>query len=167
MRERTADTRVTVPADVHVTSGIADAVPAISGVIRGAGSSDAYDTSDDAVDPVSVDGVKTLLIDFTQNQHAAKSSYVARPAGSQLDEELGPDVLARLMHLTRKKAESEGIAITEEEAMHRLDSYFQRAFGHAVATGTRVEGQRVVQRLMTDLARLAGGSHRSTGTPSR
>jgi hypothetical protein len=57
--------------------------------------------------------------------------------------------------MTRKKAAQEGGEITEEEAMRKLDSFFQRAFGHPLAEGTRMEGQRVVQRLASELARLS------------
>jgi hypothetical protein len=101
-----------------------------------------------------------------QMQSPAKPSSQRPSAPAQLSEELGPDVLARLLHLTRKKAESEGASITEEEAMRRLDSYFQRAFGHTVSQGTRVEGQRVIQRLTSDLARLPALSGRA-GTTTR
>jgi hypothetical protein len=75
-----------------------------------------------------------------------------------VDEAIEPDVLARLMHLTRRKAEEEGSPISEEEAMLRLDSYFQRAFGHPVAEGTQIEGQRVVQRLVSGGARVSAGA---------
>jgi hypothetical protein len=73
-------------------------------------------------------------------------------------EGLGPEVLARLLDMTRRKAQAEGAAITEEEAMQRLDSFFQRAFGHPLSDGSRMEGQRVVQRLASDLARLGAES---------
>ena len=65
----------------------------------------------------------------------------SKPKVASVVEALEPDVLARLMHLTRRKAEDEGSPISEEEAMLRLDSYFQRAFGHPVAEGTQIEGQ--------------------------
>jgi hypothetical protein len=70
-----------------------------------------------------------------------------------VDVAIGPDVVARLLQLTRRKAEAEGAPICEEEAMLRIDSYFQRAFGHPVAEGTQIEGQRVVQRLMSGTGR--------------
>jgi hypothetical protein len=60
--------------------------------------------------------------------------------------------------MTRKKAAMEGGEITEEDAMRKLDSFFQRAFGHSLAEGTRMEGQRVVQRLASELARLSADS---------
>jgi hypothetical protein len=95
------------------------------------------------------------------------SRAAVEPASLSIpSEDLGPDVLARLLHMTRKKAESEGADITEEEAMRRLDSFFQRAFGHPLSEGTRMEGQRVVQRLASELARLsmAGNQVRKAGS---
>ncbi len=87
-----------------------------------------------------------------------RSASGLRPKVASLDEALGPDVLARLMHLTRRKAEAEGAPISEEVAMQRLESYFQRAFGHSIAEGTQIEGQRVVQRL-TAGGGVTTGSH--------
>jgi hypothetical protein len=52
----------------------------------------------------------------------------------------------------------EGNPATEEEAMRRLNSYFQRAFGHDLSEASRMEGQRVVQRLAADLARMSAES---------
>ncbi len=80
----------------------------------------------------------------------------AKHGGVNMEAAIGPDVLRRLMDLTRRKAEAEGAPIGEEEAMQRIDSYFQRAFGHPVAEGTQIEGQRVVQRLISGGVRSAG-----------
>jgi len=88
----------------------------------------------------------------------AKPRTRAADTAAQINDDLGPEVLARMLHLTRRKAESEGTPVTEEEAMQRLDAYFQRAFGHTVAGGTRFEGQRVIQRLTADLARVSSVS---------
>lgn len=89
-----------------------------------------------------------------------RAGATARAAGAARHmpappEGLGPDILARLLQMTRKKAVMEGGEISEEEAMRKLDSFFQRAFGHPLAEGTRMEGQRVVQRLASELARLS------------
>jgi hypothetical protein len=70
-------------------------------------------------------------------------------------EALGADVVARLLQMTRRKASLEGADSSEEEALRKLDSFFQRAFGHPMSEATRMEGQRVVQRLASDLARLS------------
>ncbi len=78
----------------------------------------------------------------------------ARPA-SVPAEGLGPDVLSRLLQMTHRKAVLEGTELTDDDALHKLDSFFNRAFGHPLAEGTRMEGQRVVQRLASDIARLA------------
>jgi len=69
-------------------------------------------------------------------------------------ESIGPEMVSKLVQMTRRKASLEGSSATEEEALHRLDSYFLRAFGHDVSEASRMEGQRVVQRLAADLARM-------------
>lgn len=92
-----------------------------------------------------------------QRSQAMRST--ARPAPAPPPAEgLGPDILARLLQMTRRKAVLEGSDITEEDAMRKLDSFFQRAFGHPLSEGTRMEGQRVVQRLASELARLSAES---------
>lgn len=85
----------------------------------------------------------------------------ARPAARSAlipVETMGPDMLAKLLQMTRRKASMEGNPATEEEALRRLDSYFQRAFGHELSEASRMEGQRVVQRLAADLARMSTDS---------
>jgi hypothetical protein len=69
-------------------------------------------------------------------------------------ESIGPEMVSKLLQMTRRKASLEGSPATEEEALRRLDSYFLRAFGHDVSEASRMEGQRVVQRLAADLARM-------------
>jgi hypothetical protein len=83
----------------------------------------------------------------------------ARPAPA--GEGLGPDILQKLLHMTQRIGELKHDELTEEEALAKLDSFFQRAFNHPLAEGTRMEGQRVVQRLASDLARLSqeGGAY--------
>jgi hypothetical protein len=76
------------------------------------------------------------------------------PSGP-VGEALGADVVAKLLQMTRRKATLEGADSSEEEALRKLDSFFQRAFGHPMSEATRMEGQRVVQRLASDLARLS------------
>ncbi|MGH2345605.1 MAG: hypothetical protein ACRDG4_10300 [Chloroflexota bacterium] len=71
---------------------------------------------------------------------------------------LGSDMVNRLLQMTQRKATLEGNPAGEEEALRRLDSYFQRAFGHPLAEATRMEGQRVIQRLAADLSRPGAGS---------
>jgi hypothetical protein len=57
--------------------------------------------------------------------------------------------------MTRRIGELKQEELSEEEALAKLDSFFQRAFNHPLAEGTRMEGQRVVQRLAADLSRLS------------
>ncbi|HWE62255.1 MAG TPA: hypothetical protein VHB98_11140 [Chloroflexota bacterium] len=78
----------------------------------------------------------------------------ARPP-SPAGEGLGPDILQKLLQMTQRIGELKQEELTEEEALAKLDSFFQRAFSHPMAEGTRMEGQRVVQRLASDLARLS------------
>jgi hypothetical protein len=89
---------------------------------------------------------------------APRSPVGARP-GQRLSasaaEGLGPDVLQQLLQMTRQIGELKHEELTEEEALAKLDSFFMRAFNHPLAEATRVEGQRVVQRLAGDLARLS------------
>jgi hypothetical protein len=166
--DATVDEPAAAVETVHLTEVTVDAAPpvgetaAVAVVEAPAESVDkpAPEAPPEEPGPSQNDGVP-------QRQVPPRPAVARTTALPQLTDELGPDVLARLLQLTRKKAESEGTAIIEEEAMRRLDSYFQRAFGHPVAVGTRVEGQRVVQRLMADLTRLGAASGRSGTRGSR
>jgi hypothetical protein len=81
---------------------------------------------------------------------------------ARLDEPMAPEVLARLLHLTRRKAEADGTPITEEEAMRRINSFFQRAFGHSVGQGSRAEGQRLILRLTSGACAVPAGGPAGT-----
>ncbi len=91
---------------------------------------------------------------------AVDTDHPVRSASAPLDG-LGVEMVNRLLQMTQRKATMEGNPAGEEEAMRRLDSYFQRAFGHPLAEATRMEGQRVIQRLAADLSRAGSGSGRA------
>jgi hypothetical protein len=90
----------------------------------------------------------------------AETDHPVRAGSVPLDG-LGVEMVNRLLQMTQRKATMEGNPAGEEEAMRRLDSYFQRAFGHPLAEATRMEGQRVIQRLAADLSRTGSGSGRA------
>lgn len=85
----------------------------------------------------------------------AQSVRAAPRAAMPPGEGLGPDILQKLLQMTRRIGELKHDELTEEAALAKLDSFFQRAFSHPLAEGTRMEGQRVVQRLAADLAKLS------------
>jgi len=85
---------------------------------------------------------------------AAVPSRPPNRGGTIPVESIGPEMVSKLLQMTRRKASLEGSPATEEEALRRLDSYFLRAFGHDVSEASRMEGQRVVQRLAADLAKM-------------
>lgn len=64
------------------------------------------------------------------------------------------DMEDKLLKLARTIASLEGSDISAAEARQKLDDFFQRAFKHPFDRATRMEGQRVVQRLSSDLVRL-------------
>jgi hypothetical protein len=69
-------------------------------------------------------------------------------------EALPPEMVNRLLQMARRRALLDGGDTSEEEALRKLDSFFQRAFGHPMAEANRLEGQRVVERLANELAKL-------------
>lgn len=107
--------------------------------------------------PEKVEAARSPTAGGNDDAGVARASSPARPPnrGNTIPmESLGPDMVSKLLQMTRRKASLEGSPATEEEAMRRLDSYFLRAFGHDVSEASRMEGQRVVQRLAADLARM-------------
>ena len=90
-------------------------------------------------------------------ERALSPRPVSRPApGSPLGNDgIGPDITSKLLQMTRRIAELKAEEMTEEGALERLDSFFQRRFGHGLDQATRMEGQGVVQRLAAEVARLA------------
>jgi hypothetical protein len=74
----------------------------------------------------------------------------AEPAGGGLDSTME----AKLLRLAMTIAEREGENLSEAEARQKLDDFFIRAFKHPLSRATQQEGQRVVHRLASDLARL-------------
>lgn len=69
------------------------------------------------------------------------------------------DMEDKLLKLARTIASLEGSDISEAEARQKLDDFFTRAFKHPFNRATRMEGQRVVQRLSSDLVRLRAASN--------
>lgn len=65
---------------------------------------------------------------------------------------LDPDMVAKLKKLTVSISALEGDDLSDAEATQKLDDFFMRAFKHPMARGSRIEGQRVVQRLSGELA---------------
>ncbi len=88
-------------------------------------------------------------------------NYAAgEPAAPDADERgadfepINRDMESKLIKLAMSIAALESGEITESEARHKLDDFFTRAFKHPLARATRIEGQRVVQRLSGDLSKL-------------
>lgn len=88
-------------------------------------------------------------------------AHSSASATSDLDEEpdsgfdaMGRDMEAKLVKMALSIASLEGSDISETEARQKLDDFFLRAFKHPLSRASRMEGQRVVQRLSGDLARL-------------
>lgn len=123
-----------------------DAAPSAGAPQRNAGG----ETGDRAERPVTAKSA-----DSGASPRAAVGARPAPRLSVSAAEGLGPDVLQKLLQMTRQIGELKHEELTEEEALAKLDSFFMRAFNHPLAEATRVEGQRVVQRLAGDLARLA------------
>lgn len=73
-------------------------------------------------------------------------------------EGIGRDMEAKLLKLAMSIAAVEGDDITEAEAREKIDAFFVKAFKHPFNRATRLEGQRVVQRLSSDLSQRRAGS---------
>jgi hypothetical protein len=96
----------------------------------------------------------------SEERESSEPEIPAKPSQMLVDG-LGTDMLNRLLEMTKRKAAIEGNTAGDDEALQRLDSYFQRAFGHPLSEATRMEGQRVIQRLAADLSRSGSGSGRA------
>lgn len=64
-----------------------------------------------------------------------------------------PDMLDKLKRLAKSIAALEGTEISDAQALLKLDDFFMRAFRHPLGKSTRIEGQRVVQKLSSDLSK--------------
>lgn len=64
-----------------------------------------------------------------------------------------PDMLDKLKRLAVSIAELEGAELSDAQAILKLDDFFMRAFRHPLGKASRIEGQRVVQKLSSDLSR--------------
>lgn len=90
---------------------------------------------------------------------AAPMARVARPATNVDDDDeippdgITPDTVAKLMRYATDIAAHEGTDLSDAEARQKLDDFFVRAFRHPMSRATRIEGQRVLQKLSSDLAR--------------
>ena len=90
----------------------------------------------------------------------AGTPYTAPSPQRQPDDDAPPDydaiptdMLDKLKRLAKSIAELEGTEISDAQAILKLDDFFMRAFRHPLSKATRIEGQRVVQKLSSDLSK--------------
>jgi hypothetical protein len=76
------------------------------------------------------------------------------PDGEGIDKEMQ----AKLLKLAISIAALEGTDLSDAEARQKLDDFFMRAFKRPLNRASRIEGQRVVQRLSSELSRLRAAS---------
>jgi hypothetical protein len=74
-------------------------------------------------------------------------------------EGIDKEMEAKLLKLAISIAAMEGTDLSEAEARHKLDDFVMRAFKHPLGRATRIEGQRVVQRLSSELSRLRAAAN--------
>jgi hypothetical protein len=86
---------------------------------------------------------------------AAPTRARDEPDGEGIDKEME----AKLLKLASSIAALEGTDLSDAEARQKLDDFFMRAFKRPLNRATRIEGQRVVQRLSGELSRLRAASH--------
>ena len=111
--------------------------------------------------------VRSRDTDSSQGQTVAEPDIKHATSGSDHESEaltrtgddpdfdaIDRDMEAKLLKFAISIAELEGDELSESEARSKLDGFFVRAFKHPLARASRIEGQRVVQRLSADLARL-------------
>ncbi len=78
------------------------------------------------------------------------------PAGegpADYDDAVPPDMLDKLKRLAVSIAQLEGTELSDAQALLKLDDFFMRAFRRPLGKATRIEGQRVVQKLSSDLSK--------------
>jgi hypothetical protein len=85
---------------------------------------------------------------------AAPTRARDEPDGEGIDKEME----AKLLKLAISIAALEGTDLSDAEAHQKLDDFFMRAFKRPLNRATRIEGQRVVQRLSSELSRLRAAS---------
>jgi hypothetical protein len=86
---------------------------------------------------------------------AAPTQARGEPDGEGIDKEME----AKLLKLAISIAALEGTDLSDAEARQKLDDFFERAFKRPLNRASRIEGQRVVQRLSSELSRLRAASH--------
>jgi hypothetical protein len=86
---------------------------------------------------------------------AAPARTRDEPDGEGIDKEME----AKLLKLAISIAALEGTDLSDAEARQKLDDFFMRAFKRPLNRASRIEGQRVVQRLSSELSRLRAASH--------
>ncbi len=98
----------------------------------------------------------------------APRGRAAAAATPPSDDELPPDfegigreMEAKLLKLAISIATLEGSDISEAEAREKLDAFFLKAFKHPLSRASRLEGQRVVQRLSSDLSQRRSEANRA------
>jgi hypothetical protein len=72
---------------------------------------------------------------------------------------IDPEMIAKLKKLAISIADLEGTDLSDAEAIRKLDDFFTRAFKHPLSRATRLEGQRVVQRLSSQLVQLRSAAN--------
>ena len=85
---------------------------------------------------------------------AAPTRARDEPDGEGIDKEME----AKLLKLAISIAALEGTELSDAEARQKLDDFFVRAFKRPLKRASRIEGQRVVQRLSSELSRLRAAS---------
>lgn len=136
--------------------GVARLPTAAPRVVTAAGRDDSADT-DEPDEPAEgdddADGPPPPVADAPTVAPAAVSAMPADEPEPGF-EGVGRDMEEKLLKLAMSIAALENDDITETEARQKLDLFFVRAFKHPLGRATRMEGQRVVQRLSGDLVRL-------------
>jgi hypothetical protein len=91
--------------------------------------------------------------------HPAATPEPAPAAPTRARDEPDKEMEAKLLKLAISIAALEGTELSDAEARQKLDDFFMRAFKRPLNRATRIEGQRVVQRLSSELSRLRAASH--------
>jgi hypothetical protein len=109
-------------------------------------------------------------VDEDEPDEVVPRGQAAAAAVPPPDDELPPDfegigreMEAKLLKLAISIAALEGSDISEAEAREKLDAFFLKAFKHPLNRASRLEGQRVVQRLSSDLSQRRSEASRAGG----
>lgn len=160
--------RPTAPASASPSGPIAPSVAQAAEFVRTAARRDvrdidageAGDDSDDSSDEEVAAPSPPAMRDAAPAIAPTPMARVARPTPNMDDDDdeippdgITPDTVAKLMRYATDIAAHEGTDLSDAEARQKLDDFFVRAFRHPMSHATRIEGQRVLQKLSSDLAR--------------